>query len=85
MPQPTPIIYGTVTGPRFHAPVPAMLRTLPNGTRVWRSIGALRWVPLPPTAVFTPDAVQPQGASPREGRSSAHPSSQSPWGTAYCT
>jgi hypothetical protein len=56
------IVVGTVTGPTFHAPVPAMVRTRADGTRLWKSVTALRWVPLPPTAVFTPDAVQPQDA-----------------------
>ena len=59
MPPSDRIVYGTVTGRAFHAPVRAMMRTLANGSRVWRSIGALRWVPLPPTAVFRPDPVQP--------------------------
>jgi hypothetical protein len=40
-----------------------MLRTLANGTRVWKSATALRWVPLPPTAQFTPDAIQPHEAA----------------------
>jgi hypothetical protein len=62
MPQSDRILLGTVTGRAFHAPVPAMLRTLANGTRVWKSVTALRWVPLPPTAQFIPDPVQPQDA-----------------------
>ena len=56
------ILYGTVTGPTFHAPVRAMVLYLANGTRVWKSVTALRWVPLPQAAVFTPDAIQPQDA-----------------------
>jgi hypothetical protein len=62
MPHSDRILYGTVDGPHFHAPVPAMVRYLANGTRVWKSVTALRWVPLPKAAVFTPDAVQPQDA-----------------------
>ena len=62
MPQSDHIVYGTVAGPTFHAPVPAMVRTLANGTRVWKSVTALRWVPLPKAAVFLPDPVQPQDA-----------------------
>jgi hypothetical protein len=54
------IVYGLVTGPTFHAPTRAMVRTRADGTRVWRSITALRWVPLPRAAVFTPDARQPK-------------------------
>jgi hypothetical protein len=63
MPQSDHIVYGTVAGPTFHAPVPAMVRTLANGTRVWKSVTALRWVPLPAGAQFTPDAVQPHEAA----------------------
>jgi hypothetical protein len=52
------ILYGIVSGPTFRAPVRAMVRTLANGTRVWKSVTALRWVPLPTAAQFIPDAVQ---------------------------
>jgi len=62
MPQSDRIVYGTVTGPTFRAPVRAMVLYRADGTRVWKSVGALRWVTLPPTAVFTPDPAQPQGA-----------------------
>jgi hypothetical protein len=62
MPQPDRIVMGTMSGPGFVVPVRGMVRYLANGTRVWKSVTALRWVPLPPTAVFTPDAVQPHEA-----------------------
>ena len=62
MPESDRIVYGWMTGPGFHRPVRALVRTLAHGRRVWRSIGALRWVPLPRGAQFTPDPVQPRGA-----------------------
>jgi hypothetical protein len=62
MPQRGRIVYGTITGPAFHTPVRAMVLYREDGTRVWRPLEALRWVMLPPTAVFTPDQVQPPEA-----------------------
>jgi len=56
------IVYGTVTGPTFHAPVRAMVRYRTDGRRLWKSVTAQRWVTLPPTAVFVPDVKQPQDA-----------------------
>jgi hypothetical protein len=56
------IVYGIVSGPNFREPVPAMVRTMANGSRVWKSVGAKRWQALTPVAVFIPDAKQPQDA-----------------------
>jgi len=67
-----PIIYGMIRVPTVRDPIKAMLRTLPNGTRVWKSVTALRWVPLPATAVFTPDAVQPQDAATTDKQTRRH-------------
>jgi hypothetical protein len=62
MPPSDPIVYGTVTVGAVT--VRAMVRTREGGRRrEWKSITALRWQTLPPTAVFTPDAIQPREAA----------------------
>jgi hypothetical protein len=58
------VLVGWMFGPGFQRPVRAELRSLANGQRVWKSVTALRWVPLPRAAVFTPDARQPQADEP---------------------
>jgi hypothetical protein len=60
---PEQVSYGTVTGPTFVRPIRAMVvARRVDGTRIMKSVTALRWVPLPPTVVFTPDPVQPHEA-----------------------
>jgi hypothetical protein len=62
MPQLGRIVYGWMPGPGFHRPVRAMVLYRLDGSRVWKSVTALRWVPLPRGATFTPDAKQPHEA-----------------------
>ena len=62
MPESTRILHGWVTGPGFQTPVRAVIRYRADGSRVWKSVTALRWVPLPPSATFTPDTRQPREA-----------------------
>jgi len=63
MAQSDPIVVGWMTLPTRHSPIRAMVLYRAGRDRVWKSIGALRWQPLPRGAVFTPDpAVKPQEA-----------------------